>query len=96
MPSLNSYNTRAQMALDIPLCRTNKRRKSLSFPGPKILNMLNSNIKAAVTTASFTHSLKKEIMEKSQFWAISLIFGGSWFFFSLGDPNENKGRFRSF
>ena len=30
MPSLNNYNTRSQMALDIPLCRTIKRQKSMS------------------------------------------------------------------
>ena len=31
MPSLNNYNIRLQMALDIPLCRTNKRQNSISF-----------------------------------------------------------------
>ena len=48
MPSLNNYNTRFQMALDIPLCRTIR-------PGIR----LSSNIKTAATTASFTHRLKK-------------------------------------
>ena len=66
MPSLNNYNTRSQMALDIPLCRTYKGQKSMSFLGPKIWNMLSSNIKATATTASFTYSLKKEILEKLQ------------------------------
>ena len=47
------------MTLDIPLCRTNKGQKSMSFLGPKIWNMLSSNIKAAATTVPFTHSLKK-------------------------------------
>ena len=47
------------MTLDIPLCRTNKGQKGMSFLGPKIWNMLCSNIKAAATTASFTHILKK-------------------------------------
>ena len=28
MPSLDNYSTISQMALDIPLCRTNKRKKS--------------------------------------------------------------------
>ena len=53
------------MALDIPLCRTNKRQKSMSFLGINIWNMLSSDIKAAATTASFTLSLKKELLEKS-------------------------------
>ena len=59
MPSLNNYNTRLQMTLDIPFCRTNKGQKSMSFLGPKIWNMLSSNMKAAASIATFTHSLKK-------------------------------------
>ena len=51
------------MALDIPPCRTNKGQKCMSFLGPKIWNMLSSNIKAAATTASFTHSLKKKFLK---------------------------------
>ena len=66
MPSLNNYNTRSQMALDIPLCRTNKGQKSMSFLGPKIWNKVSSNIKTAATTSSFTHCLKKEILSKLQ------------------------------
>ena len=50
----------------IPLSRINKGQKSMSILGAKIWNMLSSNIKAAATTASFTHSLKKEIIEKLQ------------------------------
>ena len=65
LSSLNNYNTRSQMALDIPLYRTNKGQKSMSLLGAKIWNMLSSNIKAAATTASFMHSLKKEILEKT-------------------------------
>ena len=63
MPSLNNYNTRSQMTLDIPLCRTNKGQKCMSFLGPKIWNMLSSNIKAAATTASFTYSLKNKFLK---------------------------------
>ena len=66
MPSLNNYHTRSQMTLEMLLCRENKGQKSISFLGPKISNILSSNIKAAATTASFTHSLKKEILEKLQ------------------------------
>ena len=66
MPSLNNYNTRSQMALDIPLCRTIKEQKSMSFLGPKIWNKVSSNIKTAGTTSSFTHGLKKEILSKLQ------------------------------
>ena len=51
MPSLNNYKTRSQMALDIPLCRTIKLQKSVSFLGPKIWNKVSSNIKTAATTS---------------------------------------------
>ena len=74
MPSLNNYNTRSQMALDIPLCRTNKGQKSMSFLGLKIWNKVSSNIKTAATTSSFMHCLKKEILSKLQESAILLIF----------------------
>ena len=50
MPSVNNHNTRSQIALDIPLCRTIKRQKSI--------------IKTAAT--SFTHRFKKEILRKLQ------------------------------
>ena len=36
MTSLNNYNTRSRMELDIPLSRTNKGRKSKSLLGPNI------------------------------------------------------------
>ena len=66
MPSLNNYNTRSQIALDIPLCRANKRQKSMSFLGPKIWNKVSANIKTAATTSFFMHHLKKEILSKLQ------------------------------
>ena len=66
MPSPNNYNTRSQMALDIPLFRTNKGQKSMSFLGPKIWNKVSSNTKTAATTFSFPHRLKKEILSKLQ------------------------------
>ena len=36
IPSVNNCNARSQMVLDIPLCRTNKGQKSVSFLGPNI------------------------------------------------------------
>ena len=49
MSLINKYNTRSQMALDIPLCRTIKGQKSMSFLGSKIWNTLSSNMKVAAT-----------------------------------------------
>ena len=74
MSSLNTYNTRSQMELNIPLCRTNKGQKSMSFHGSKILNKVSSNIKTVATTSSFRYHLKKEILSKLQEQAILLIF----------------------
>ena len=74
MPSLNNYTTRLKMALDIPLCKTIKGQKSMSFPEPKIWNKLSSNIKTAATTTYFTHRLKKEILSKLEERAILLNF----------------------
>ena len=48
------------MALDIPLCRTIKGQKSMSFLDAKFWNMLRSNIKAAATTASSRTAWKKK------------------------------------
>ena len=66
MPSLNNYNTRSQMVLDIPLCRTNKGQKDMSFLGPKMWNKVKSSIKTTATTYSFKRHLKKEILSKLQ------------------------------
>ena len=69
MPSVNNHNTRSQIALDIPLCRTIKGQKNIPFLGPKIWN---KNIKTAAT--AFTHRLKKEILRKLQERAILQVF----------------------
>ena len=60
MPSLNNYNTRSQMALDIPLSRTIKVQKGMPFLESKIWNKICSNIKTTPTTSSFTHRLIKK------------------------------------
>ena len=44
-PSLCRYSTRSQMALDIPLRKTNTGQKSLPFLGPKIWSKRGPNIK---------------------------------------------------
>ena len=64
LPSLNNYQIRLQMAFDIPLCKAIKWQQRMSFPGPNIWYFLSSNIKTTATTASFTHSLKKEFLPK--------------------------------
>ena len=47
IPSLCKYSTRSQMALDIPLRKTNTWQKSLSFLGLKLCSKINPNIKNA-------------------------------------------------
>ena len=46
-PSLCRYNTGSQMALDIPMRKTNTEQKSLSFLGPKIWSKIDPSIKNA-------------------------------------------------
>ena len=64
VPSPNRYNTRLQMALDIPLRKSNIGQKNLSFLGPSVWNKLPSNLKKMNTTNSFTHGYKKMILNE--------------------------------
>ena len=57
-----SFNTRSQMALDLPLQKIVLGQKSISFLGPKIWFKTNNDLKKVLTTNSFTHSLKKEML----------------------------------
>ena len=50
------------MALDIPLQKIVLGQKSISFLGPKIWFKTNNDLKKVLTTNSFTHSLKKEML----------------------------------
>ena len=62
-PSLNRYNTRSQMALDIPLLKTALGQKNISFLGLKIWSKISNNLKVVKTTNFFTHGLKKQILD---------------------------------
>ena len=66
IPLPSNHNTGLQMEVDMPFCRTIMGQKSISFLGQKIWNNLDSNIKTAATTVSFTHRLKKETPGKLQ------------------------------
>ena len=61
-PSLCRYSTRSQMALDIPLPKTNTGKKSLSFLVPKIWSKIGPSIKNVRTSSSFMHPIKKNIL----------------------------------
>ena len=50
------------MALDIPLRKTVLGQKSISFLGPKIRSEINNDLKAVLTINSFTHTLKKKML----------------------------------
>ena len=51
------------MALHIPLRKTSLGQKGTSFLGSKIWLKINPNLKIFTTTTTFTHALKKEIMD---------------------------------
>ena len=59
VPSPNRYSTRLQMALDIPLRKSNIGQKNLSFLGPSIWNKITSDLKRVKTAKNFTHQFKK-------------------------------------
>ena len=58
--SLCRYSSRSQMALDIPLRKTNTGQKSLSFYGPKIWSKIGPCIEIVRTLSSFMHGFKKD------------------------------------
>ena len=55
---VHSYNTRSKNSFRFPYCRTNVRKFSLRFQGPKIFNSLSSEIQNASSTALFNSKLK--------------------------------------
>ena len=61
-PSLCRYSARSQMALDIPVQKTNTGQKGLSFLGPKIWSRIGPSIKNVRTWSSFMHAIKKNIL----------------------------------
>ena len=55
---VHSYNTRSKNSFRLPYCRTNVRKFSLRFQGPKIFNSLSPEIPNASSTALFNSKLK--------------------------------------
>ena len=53
----------SQMGLDIPLRKTVLGQKSVSFLGPKTWSKINNDLKTVLTTNSFNHILKKEMLK---------------------------------
>ena len=54
---IHRYNTRTNNFFRLP-CRTNKRKFSISFQGPKFFNSLSTDIKNATSISAFTSKLK--------------------------------------
>ena len=52
----------AQVVLDIPRRKTVLGQKSTSFLRPKIWSKINNDLKTVLTTNSFTHILKKKML----------------------------------
>ena len=55
------YSTGPQMALDIPLQKTNTVQKILSFLGPKKSCKIDQGIKNVKTSSSFMRAIKYKI-----------------------------------
>ena len=61
-PSLCRHSTRPQMALNIPLRKTNTGQKSFSFLGPKIWSEIDPSMNNVRTSSSFMGAIKKDIL----------------------------------
>ena len=59
---VHSYNTRSKNSFHFPYCRTNVRKFSLRFQGPKIFNSLSPGIQNASSTALFNSKLKSFLL----------------------------------
>ena len=55
---VRSYETRSSGLFYLPHCRTNIRKFSIYFQGPKFFNSLSSEIRDAASIVSFTSKLK--------------------------------------
>ena len=57
---VRSFNTRSKNSFRLPYCRTNVRKFSLHFQGPKVFNSLSSEIQDASSSSAalFNSKLK--------------------------------------
>lgn len=60
---VHSCNTRSINSFRLPYCRTNVRKFSICFEGPKFFNALASDVQNASSTADFTYKLKTFLLE---------------------------------
>ena len=62
---IHNYNTRNKNFFRLPPCRTNVRKFSLRFQGPKIFNSINDKIKNSLNLKEFTSKLKSTFLDES-------------------------------
>ena len=55
---VHSYNTRNKNSFRLPYCRTNIKKFTFRFQGPKLYNSLDDEIKNATSITSFLTKLK--------------------------------------
>ena len=55
--------TRNKIFFRLPSCRTNVRKFSLRFQGPKIFNTINDEIKNSLNLKEFTSKLKSTFLD---------------------------------
>ena len=60
---IHNYNTRNNFFFRLPPCRTNVRKFSLQFQGPKIFNSINDEIKNSLNLKEFTSKLKSAFLD---------------------------------
>ena len=82
---VHSYNTRNKNSFRLPYCRTNVKKFSLRFQGPKIFYVLASEIQNASSTALFNSKLKSFFSWYTHTLALPMLvcsFWLLWFSFS--------------
>ena len=81
---VHSYNTRSKNSFRLPYCRTNVKKFSLRFQGPKIFYVLTSEIQNASSTALFNSKLKSFFSWYTHTLALPMLVCSFWlllFFF---------------
>ena len=60
---IHNYNTRNKNFFRLSSCRTNVRKFSLRFQGPKIFNSINAKIKNSLSLREFSSKLKSTFLD---------------------------------
>ena len=90
---IHSHNTRHSSLFYIPHCRTNFRKFSIRFQGPRFFNSLSREIQNSESISLFGKRQKKSLLSQSQYTLFELhtfsfsFFSFLFFIFKKINPN---------